>query len=174
MLDPAPAFDIAVESATDNFDIEALHAASFGPGRFARAAFRLREQGPHDLNLSFVARAGGEGSLVGSVRLTWVTTGADRPKGLLLGPLAVMPVWKNKGAGRALMRHALARAAETDAAYVLLVGDAPYYAPFGFVPVAPGRITMPGPVDPRRLLMVALLGDAPQHVSGMVRHADWD
>ena len=41
-------------------------------------------------------------------------------------------------------------------ALVLLVGDMPYYGRFGFAPVPPGQITLPGPVDPARLLALEL------------------
>jgi predicted N-acetyltransferase YhbS len=43
---------------------------------------------------------------------------------------------------------------------VLLVGDEPYYGRFGFHPVPPGQITMPGPVDPARLLAAELVPGA--------------
>jgi len=161
---------IAVETADDHCAIDELHAVSFGPGRFARAAFRLREQGGHDPALSFVAR-NGIAPVLGSVRLTWIGTTADQPPGLLLGPLAVVPFHKNAGIGRALMKQAMDAASRSDAAYVLLVGDRPYYAPFGFEPVMAGRLSMPGPVDPARLLMAAFT-DAASGVRGMVRHRD--
>ena len=38
----------------------------------------------------------------------------------------------------------------------MLVGDEPYYGRFGFHPVPPGQITLPGPVDARRLLAAEL------------------
>ena len=39
---------------------------------------------------------------------------------------------------------------------VVLVGDEPYYGRFGFSPITPGQIALPGPVDPRRLLAAEL------------------
>jgi len=143
---------IAPERAECADAIETLHADAFGPGRFTRAAFRLREQGPHDPALSFVALSPG-GDLLGSVRLTPVVTTASGHHGHLLGPLAVAPDHKNKGFGRALVRHAVEAASATpDSGFVLLVGDAPYYAPLGFRQVPAGRLRLPGPVDSRRLL----------------------
>lgn len=144
-------FSIAPERATHDDAIEALHAEAFGPGRFARAAFRLREQGPHDPALSFVA-LDAAGDLVGSVRLTPVRVAESGHCGHLLGPLAVDPGHKNQGIGKALVREAVEAARRTDARFVLLVGDAPYYASLGFVPTQHGRVRMPGPVDPNRLL----------------------
>ena len=40
---------------------------------------------------------------------------------------------------------------------VVLVGDESYYGRFGFTPVPPGQITLPGPVAPTRLLAVELI-----------------
>lgn len=158
------------EAATDDGAIEKLHADSFGPGRFARAAFRVREGGPHCTDLSFVAVFQDDEALAGSVRLTRICIG-EKPGFLLLGPLAVQPELKNKGIGRALMRMAIDAAGSTACRGIVLVGDAPYYAPFGFVPARPGSISLPGPVDPRRLLVLPLQEGAFDDVSGMIRHA---
>ena len=162
------AFAIAPETGIHDSDIETLHAAAFGPGRFSRAAFRVREQGPHDPALSFVALAE-DGQMLGSVRLTWVETAGTGLRGLLLGPLAVQEPLKGKGIGKALMRKAVAAAREAGAPYIVLVGDKPYYWPFGFETAPRGRISMPGPVDPARLLICPLEPDAVDRMGGMVR-----
>jgi predicted N-acetyltransferase YhbS len=96
-------FSYRLEQAADGAAIDALHDVTMGPGRFARAAFRLREGVPWHPNLSFVATL--EGRLVGSVRLTPITIGG-RPA-LLLGPLAVLPEFTGLGAGKTLLRIAL-------------------------------------------------------------------
>lgn len=146
-------FVIVPERAACADAIEALHADAFGPGRFARAAFRLREQGSHDRALSFVALGAGD-ALVGSVRLTPVRLTQSGHRGWLLGPLAVVPTQKNKGIGKALVRQAVQAAqARTDGAFVILVGDAPYYAPLGFERLPLRTVQLPGPVDPHRLLV---------------------
>ena len=51
----------------------------------------------------------------------------------------------------------MARARAEGFSLVLLVGDMPYYGRFGFNPVPPGQITLPGPVDPARLLSLELV-----------------
>ena len=155
---------IDVETPADDEAIEALNALSFGPGRHARAAARLRERGPHDRALSFTARR--DKTLVGSVRLTPIEAGGVR--GHLLGPLVVVPPLKSVGIGRALIERCCGAAAEAGSgAFVLLVGDAPYYARAGFQ-VVRGPI-MPGPVDPARLLV--RWHGAPVPLAGPVRHA---
>lgn len=161
-------FTLAPEAASDADAIEHLHEISFGPGRFARAAFRLREQGAHDIALSIAAHDADK-TLIGSVRMTWIATPGQTQRGLLLGPLAVLPAFKNAGIGKALVRSALEKARLAQADYVLLVGDPPYYAPMGFAPVERGAIDLPGPFDPARLV-IAALSDHAMSVRGMVRH----
>jgi|OM-RGC.v1.021973329 Predicted acetyltransferase len=149
--------------------VEKVHTHVFGPGAHARAAFRLREQGPHDLNVSFVAV--NDGDLIGSVRMTPIVCNEGH-RGFLLGPLAVSPSWQNVGLGKALVARAVS-AAEADgvARFVLLVGDAPYYAPLGFDVCAPGHLSLPGPVNPRRLLVHPLGDFDAANIKGRIKHA---
>jgi predicted N-acetyltransferase YhbS len=163
------AFTIVPETGAHNSAIDNLHAEAFGPGRFARAAFRVREQGPHDRGLSFVAIAQDGEKLLGSVRMTWIETAGTGARGLLLGPLAVLDGLKGKGIGKALLRKAVDAAREAKAPYILLVGDKPYYWPFGFETLPAGRVQMPGPVDPARFLVCALQPDVVETLGGMVR-----
>lgn len=158
----------AQEDPAHDPEIEAINAAAFGPGRFTRAAYRIREGGPHDRALSFVALHGG--IVVGSVRMTHVVIGTT--PALLLGPLAVSAEWKNRGIGRALMRMTMEAARLAGHRLVVLVGDEPYYGPFGFRKVESGKILMPTPVDPNRMLACELVPRALENVSGLVRHAD--
>lgn len=141
-----------------------LHERAFGPGRFARTAFRLREGVPERLDLSFSALVGT--LLVGSVRMSPILLG--RETALALGPLAVEPAFEGRGIGAALMGRALQAAKEAGHALVLLVGDQPYYARFGFSPVPKGRLAMPGPVDPARLLVAELTPGTLERASGRV------
>ncbi|HML08481.1 MAG TPA: N-acetyltransferase [Xanthobacteraceae bacterium] len=160
---------IRPETADDAPAIERLHERTFGPGRYARTAYRLREQVAHRLDLSFTARIGT--LLVGSVRLSPVRIGET--KALLLGPLTVEPPFRDRGVGQGLIAHALGAARAAGQRLVILVGDMPYYGKFGFKPVPPARVAMPGPVDPARLLVVELVDGAFDGVSGSVR-AEWE
>ena len=153
------------EGPADDPVITVLHEEVFGPGRFARAAFRLREGVAHARDLSFVAMAGDR--LVASVRLTPIVIG-DRP-GLLLGPLAVDPAFNGRGAGKALVRMALAAGREAGHAVVLLVGDMPYYGPLGFTRLGPYAVTLPAPVDPARVLVAGLADGALEGLSGRAK-----
>ena len=50
----------------------------------------------------------------------------------MLGPLAVSQAKRSAGIGAALMEHALLRARKLGHESIILVGDAPYYARWGF------------------------------------------
>ncbi len=160
---------ILPESAEDAFAIDRLHERTFGPGRLARTAYRIREGEPHRLDLSFIARIGT--LLVGSVRLTPIRIG-ETPA-LLLGPLTVEPPFRERGIACALIESALARAKDKGHRLVVLIGDESYYAKVGFKRIPKGRATMPGPVDPARLLVAELKTGAFESVSGSIR-PDWD
>ncbi len=129
--------------------VGALHARVFGPGRFARTAYRVREGTPPISPFCRGAFLGDE--MVASLRMTPVTIGGAGNH-LLLGPLAVAPDYAGQGYGRALVADALASAEAGGIGVVVLVGDKPYYGRFGFEPVQPGQIMFPGPVNPARIL----------------------
>ncbi len=158
---------ILPETADDTLAIERLHERTFGPGRYAKTAYRIREDISHDLALSFTARIGT--LLVGSVRLSAIRIG-EAPA-LLLGPVTVEPPFRDRGIGRALIERALDEAKRGGHRLVLLVGDEPYYGRIGFKRVPKGRVTMPGPVDPERLLLAELTEGAFDGVSGPIRAA---
>jgi predicted N-acetyltransferase YhbS len=159
---------ILPESEADAVAIERLHERTFGPGRYARTAYRLREQVAHRLGLSFTARVGT--LLVGSVRLSPVRVGET--KALLLGPLTVEPPFRERGVGQALIERALAAARAEGHRLVILVGDESYYGRSGFKRIPPGRVSMPGPVDPDRLLVAELHDGAFDGVTGPVQPDD--
>ena len=163
------ALTILPEMPDDAAAIERLHERTFGPGRFARTAYRIRERRGHKLDLSFTARVGT--LLVGSVQLTPVHIGDV--KGLLLGPLTVEPPFRSRGVGKALIVRALEEAKAKGHKLVFLVGDEPYYGQHGFRKAPHGRVRMPGPVDPERLLVAELSPGAFDGVSGLIQ-PDWD
>ncbi|HEV7439201.1 MAG TPA: N-acetyltransferase [Methylobacterium sp.] len=158
---------IRPEHPDDGPAIERLHARAFGPGRFARTAYRLREGVRHLPDLSFTALVGTY--LVGSVRIGPALAGAEPL--LVLGPLTVDPSFDGRGIGAGLMRTGLDAARAGGHGLVILVGDAPYYARFGFTPVPPGQLTLPGPVDPARFLWLELAEGACARARGNVSAA---
>ncbi len=156
------------EDASHDAVIELINEEAFGPGRFTRAAARIREQGPHDRALSFVCADDGE--TIASVRMTPVMVGSV--KGHLLGPLAVRPSHKSKGIGRELVRIAVEAAKRKGSEAVILVGDPPYYGPLGFEKVAYNALTFPGPVDANRVLVVPIAADTHARLHGPIAWRD--
>ena len=152
------------ETCVHDAEIEEINELAFGPGRFVRAAARIREGGAHDRDLSFVAPHGGR--IIGSIRMTPIAIGTT--PALLLGPLVVRDGWKSRGIGRILMNQSMEASAQAGHRLSLLVGDAPYYNAFGFVKVDANKVIMPAPVNPERLLACVLPGV--EHLSGPELH----
>ncbi|MBS0242600.1 MAG: N-acetyltransferase [Proteobacteria bacterium] len=161
---------VTIRPATlaDMPEIKALSARVFGPGRFVRTAYRIREGTPDVSAFCRVAEA--EKRVVAAIRMTEILIGG-RPGALLLGPLAVAPELANQGHGRRLIAESLAQAKAGGRELVLLVGDLPYYGRLGFVLVPRGQIEMPGPVDPDRLLALELAPGALAAFRGLVTAA---
>ena len=147
--------------------IESLNARAFGPGRYARSAYRLREGVPPDAALSFVAWVGT--LLVGANHMTPIRCGPV--PALLLGPLTVDPAFRCSGIGETLVQHSLEAASAAGNALVLLVGDMSYYGRFDFKQIPEDRLVFCGPVDPTRLLYRELVDGAFAEAKGEVRRA---
>jgi predicted N-acetyltransferase YhbS len=159
---------IQAETASDAQPIERLTARTFGPGRYVLSAYRLREHVGHLLELSFTARIGT--LLVGSVRQLPICVG-DTPA-LLLGPLTVEQPFRSRSIGRKLLDRAIADARSKGHKLIVLVGDEPYYSRVGFKTIPKGNVTMPGPVDQNRLLVLELVEGAAEGLTGAIR-PDW-
>jgi predicted N-acetyltransferase YhbS len=153
---------IVPESAADTAAREQLLDRALGPDRLMKPSERLREGRLPALAL--VARDGTR--IVGSVRLWHIEAGAT--PALLLGPLAVDPAYQGKGIGTALMNEALARVVVAGHKAVILVGDAPYYARFGFTAAPTRRLQMPGSVDRKRFLALELVPASLATASGRI------
>ncbi|HEX3666231.1 MAG TPA: N-acetyltransferase [Rhizomicrobium sp.] len=163
-------WEIRPEEPRDAPHIEALVAKSFGPGRHAKSAWRLRE-GVHAVEgLRFVAVEGDR--FRGSVRFWPVAIGNE--SALLLGPLAVDAELRGQGIGLALMLRGIEDARARGHRAIILVGDAPYYARAGFAPLPERQVRFPGPVDGARILGLALVPGAVETLRGEVRRARID
>jgi predicted N-acetyltransferase YhbS len=163
-------WEVRRERAEDELHIEVLTEAGFGPGRYAKSAYRLREGVRPVAELSFVAVE--NSALRGSVRFWPIKVGGDDV--LLLGPLAVDGAQRGRGIGISLMQAGIAAAREGGWRAILLVGDEPYYSRVGFVTLQPGRVRFPGPVDASRLLGLALVPGVLEKLSGPIRRARID
>lgn len=163
----APSSFITTRAAalTDLGDILRLNARVFGPGRFGRTAYRIREGTPDVSPFCRVALLGDR--IIASIRMTDIAIGGQGGA-LLLGPLAVDPEFANQGYGRRLIAESVEAARGAGREIVVLVGDMPYYGRFGFVPVPVGSMVLPGPVNPARLLALELRQGALERYRGDV------
>lgn len=165
---PDLAVDSRLMSPADLAAVSALHARVFGPGRFVRTAYRVREGTPQVSRFCRVASDGE--AILAALRMTVVAIGPSAPH-LLLGPLAVAPEVQGYGYGKALVVDVVEHAREAGIGIVVLVGDMPYYGRFSFTPVPRGQIVFPGPVDTARILAIETTTGALPTAVGLVRGA---
>lgn len=156
---------IREEKFADSDAREALLDEAYGVERFAKASERLREGRLPAAGLSLIATD--HGRLVGTVRL-WNVNAGPACAALLLGPLAVQPGHRNRGIGTRLMQRAVARARLAGHGAIILVGDAAYYARFGFADAKTDGLWMPGAFERPRLLALELKPGALDGARGLI------
>jgi predicted N-acetyltransferase YhbS len=154
------------ETPADWWEVEALLDLCFAPGREALSSYRLRDGVEKIAELSLVARDE-TGAVGGAIRYWPIRIGARGDAALLLGPVAVHPTRQGEGLGALLIQTSLERARALGWRRIVLVGDAPYYARFGFERA--GFLQFPPPTNPDRLLYLPTDDDAWDGVGGMVR-----
>jgi predicted N-acetyltransferase YhbS len=160
----APSYEIRAERGSDVAARESLLDVCFGASRHARTCQRLRDGRLPAEGLAFSAVV--QGRLVGTIRLWHVDAGGRAA--LMLGPLAVDPGVRDLGLGAALMKHAIAEASARGHGAIVLLGDAPYYARFGFTPAKMVDLALPGPFERDRLLGLELRAGALDGASGVI------
>jgi predicted N-acetyltransferase YhbS len=163
-------WEIRQERPDDADAVEALVAKVFGPGRFAKSAYRLREGVDPVASLSFIAMESGASR--GSVRFWPIRVGSEAA--LLLGPLAVQSDQRGRGIGIALMQTGIEEARRLGHRAIVLVGDEPYYSRVGFAPLPKDSVKFPGPVDRSRILALALVDGALDLLKGNITRAALD
>jgi predicted N-acetyltransferase YhbS len=167
LIPNAAPFAIRAERASDVVAREALLDACFGDNRPTRTCQRLRDgRAPAEGLALSVVRQEGQARLVGTVRLWHVSAGGR--SALMLGPLAVDDTCRGLGVGAALMDRALEIAKARGHGAVILLGDAPYYARFGFSGLKTGELSLPGPFERDRLLGLELREGALDGARGMI------
>jgi predicted N-acetyltransferase YhbS len=160
----AAPYVIRAEVSSDIAARESLLDVCFGASRHARTCQRLRDGRLPAEGLAFSVDY--QGKLVGTIRLWHVDAGGRAA--LMLGPLAVDPSLRAFGIGAALMKHAIAEAAARGHGAILLLGDPPYYARFGFTPERMETLALPGPFERERLLALELKAGALDRARGII------
>lgn len=163
---------IARERPDDAWEVEYLLDSAFGPGRTALSSYRLREGvGPVEA-LCLTARDDDDfAALSGTIRY-WPIMIDERWPALLLGPVAAHPTRQGEGIGARLILESLDIARDEGWERVVLIGDEPYYARFGFRRDLALGLRFPPPTNPNRLLARELVPGAMKGVEGMVTPAD--
>lgn len=133
--------------------IERVLDRAFGPGRFAKTSERVRERGAvPEPRLSRVA-LNADGEVIGVCRIWRVEAGAPL---YFLGPLAVDPAAQSAGLGLQMVQDCVAACRAVGASGIVLVGAERFFRPAGFTLVPAERVSLPGPVDPKRLLWLEI------------------
>ena len=164
-------FRITPEIPDDLDEVEYLYDLAFAPGRSALSSYRLRDGVDRIAELSLVARDKYD-ILAGAIRFWPVRIGQAGHAALLLGPIAVHPTRQGEGLGNLLISESLERAVNIGWSRVILIGDEPYYRRYGFRREAAENMQFPPPTNPDRLLAKALIENAFEGVSGLIRK--WD
>ena len=145
--------NIRLTENKDHKNIERILDESFGPGRYARTAYRYREKNKILLEYSYVYQAGKQ--LLASISYSEICLN-NLFIGVLLGPLVVKPGHIGKGYGVALVEKTINLIKHSKKySFIVLVGDFDYYKRFNFE-----KISLPleliGPVNPDKVLILNL------------------
>ena len=159
-------FRLEEERADDWWEVEALYDLCFAPGRTALSSYRLRD-GVDPVGPLCLTLRDDTGALAAVIRYWPVRVGGA--PALLLGPVAVHPTRLGVGLGAVLIHESLAEARRLGWQRVMLVGDAPYYARFGFTRLS--GVEMPPPTNPDRVLGLDLVPGAWAGIAGPVERA---
>lgn len=165
-LQQADRVRIVPERRRDAAAVEDLIAQAFGPDRFAKTVYKLRDDVKPVRELGFVAIDESD-TMVASLRFWPILIGGRWPA-VLLGPLAVAPHLRGQGYGKALMWRGLSRCRELGVNRVILVGDPEYYNPFGFRRDLALHLQLPGWVEDRRFLALEMVAGSMAGVHGMI------
>ena len=134
-------------------NIEKLLDEAFGPGRYARTAYRYREK--HNLISEYSYIYQDNKQLLASISFSQIFIN-NINKGLLLGPLAVKPGHDGKGYGVALVETTIKLIKKSKKYnFIVLVGDIDYYRRFNFKQISQ-PLNLAGPVNPDRVLILNL------------------
>jgi putative acetyltransferase len=159
---------IREEEPADFDAVRELLLVAFGRDTESRLVERLRAAGKASVSLVAASR----GRILGYVLFSPIVVddGQRETSAYALAPLAVLPAFQRLGIGSALVSAGLSRLREQGAERVLVVGDARYYARFGFVQASRFGIKCPFPAPDEAFLAIELQPGAFAGCAGIARY----
>src|SRR5580698_10345544 len=154
------------ERPRDGAAIEEMTAAAFGPDRFHKTVYRLRED-VSPLKYLCLVCLDQKNRLVASIR-NWPVMINEKWPAVMLGPLSIAPELRGLGYGKALMWHSMAQSRMQGHSRIILVGDPEYYNQFGFRRDLALHLQLPGWFEERRFLALELVAGSMIGVHGMI------
>ena len=142
---------LLLEAKNDQVEVERLLDLVFTPRRKLLSSYKLRGSSNKVNNLSYVLKDNSN-KVVGSIRFWNIRLDSNSSKGLLLGPLAVHPIYQSEGLGEKLVLTGIEKAYVNNWNWIVLVGDINYYSKFGFNKKSTNGVTIGNGLDNARLL----------------------
>ena len=142
---------LLLEAKNDHIEVERLLDLVFTPRRKLLSSYQLRNSANKVDNLSYVIKDNSK-KVVGSIRFWNIKVDSHTSRGLLLGPLAVHPIYQSEGLGEKLVLNGIEKAHSDNWNWIVLVGDLGYYSKFGFSKNLTRGISIGNGLDNSRLL----------------------
>ena len=142
---------LSLEGNEDHIEVEQLLDLVFTPKRKLLSSYQLRGPANKVNKLSYVIKDPSNNA-VGSIRFWNIKINGHSSRGLLLGPLAIHPIYQSEGLGEKLVLNSIEQAAADNWNWVILVGDVDYYSKFGFSKKPMSGLSLGDGLDDARLL----------------------
>ena len=139
------------EAKNDRKEVEQLLDLVFTPRRKLLSSYHLRGLNNKVNKLSYVIKDNSH-NVVGSIRFWNIKIVGHSSRGLLLGPLAIHPIYQGEGLGEKLVLNGIDQARADKWNWIVLVGDVGYYSKFGFSENTTDGISIGDGFDNERLL----------------------
>ena len=162
---------LLLEAKKDHIEVERLLDLVFTPRRTLLSSYQLRNSANKVNNLSYVIKDYSK-KVVGSIRFWSIQIDNHSSRGLLLGPLAVHPIYQSEGLGEKLVSTSMEKAHSENWNWIVLVGDLSYYSKFGFSKHTTRGISIGSGFDNSRLLGLDINGKFLKSAVGSLIKAD--
>jgi predicted N-acetyltransferase YhbS len=149
---------LLLEAKNDHIEVERLLDLVFTPRRTLLSSYQLRNSANKVNNLCYVIKDHSK-KVVGSIRFWNIQVDSHSSRGLLLGPLAVHPIYQSEGLGEKLVSYSIEKAHSENWNWIVLVGDLSYYSKFGFSKHLTRGISIGSGFDNSRLLGLDINGE---------------